>query len=177
MRIQNAPKNDWNGEILTRIRCLSLIEAVGSESGCVLKVCDVPSAPNLISLSFGVPSSQCCISNFKSIRHKLCGSFRATLKGVITDLEGLDYSQSGNPKRDFNLVDGQGSYISCCAMKHNAESISLQNFQEVVIFFGTGRGPKGSYPGKFYLMKEAFMFPIGGPRLLSAPKNDHLEIE
>ena len=73
----------------------------------------------------------------------------------------MEYSQNGNPKRCFDLVDSQGSYLKCCAMKQNSTSRLLQQFQQVVIYFGCGRGPKGSAAGMLYLMKDAVIYPVG----------------
>ena len=163
-------------EVLTRIYELSSIEVVGVETGTSIAMLSSPTAANLISMSFSVPPAQCCVSSFQSIRSKLRGNFRVTLKGVICDLEDLEYSQAGNEKRMFDLVDHQGAFISCCAMKHNVGSRALQNFQEVVLYFASGRGPKGSSPGLVYVMKDAVILPIGSPRLLSSPKSVHLQI-
>ena len=62
-------------------------------------------------------------------------------------------------------------------MKHNAESAALQNYQEVVIYYGTGRGPIGSSKGMFYLLKDAMIIPIGKPGLLNSPKAEELAIQ
>jgi hypothetical protein len=177
VRIQNLPKSSWNGEVLTRIRSLASVEAAGSETGTMLQAVNIPSTPNMISMSFAVPSHLCCISNYHSVRNKLRSPFRASFKGYIMDVEPVEVSQAGNQKCKFDLVDNHGVYITFCAMKHNCESAALKQCQEAVVYFGTGRGPKGSSPGMVYLMKDAMIIPVGKPRLLLAsPKRDHLEI-
>ena len=103
------------------------------------------------------------MTEFRPIRHKLKAPFRLTVKGKIADVQGLETTQSGNEKRLFDIVDNTGAYISCCAMRHNAKSAALQNFQDVVIYHGTGRGAIGSAKGALYLMKDAFIVPIGNP--------------
>ena len=62
-------------------------------------------------------------------------------------------------------------------MKHNALSLALQSFQEVVFYCGTGRGPIGSARGMFYLLKDAMIIPLGSPSLLHSPKVEELTIE
>ena len=62
-------------------------------------------------------------------------------------------------------------------MEHNAESSALQNFQEVVVYYGTGRGPIGHSKGMLYLLKDAMIIPVGQPSLLSAGKSEQLSIE
>ena len=64
-------------------------------------------------------------------------------------------------KRVFNIVDNSGLYFTCCAMLDNAESIALQNNEEVVLYFGTGRGPMGGVKGMLYLLKDALIIPVG----------------
>ena len=89
----------------------------------------------------------------------------------------MEYSQSGNPKRAFDLVDPQGYYINCCAMRHNFASKGLQNLQQAVVYFGSGRGPKGNAAGIIYLNKDALLLPIGHPlAVLPCPKIHHLSI-
>ena len=92
------------------------------------------------------------------------------------DLSDLDYSQAGNPKFSFDLVDGNGLYMNCCAMKHNSSSLALQDFQEVILYCATGLGPIGGVGGMLYLMTDAVIVPMGAPRLASSPKRELLEI-
>ena len=176
MRVHAFPKNNWNGAFLTKMRQLSSLEAVDADPGTVLCVVSAPSAPNMNSATFTVPGPDYCVTNFQSLRNKLRAPFRVTLKGVVVDLLPLDHSQAGNKKRHFNIVDPQGSYISCCAMKHNSESLALQNYREIVIFFGLGRGPISSSPGMLYLMKDTMIVQTRSVMPLATPKNQNLEI-
>ena len=45
-------------------------------------------------------------------------------------------------------------------MKHNARSAALENYQDVVIYYGLGRGPIGNVQGMLYLLDDAFI--VGG---------------
>ena len=93
------------------------------------------------------------------------------------DLCDIDYSQSQNTKRVFDLMDASGSYVKVCAMHHNSTSAALRNHQEVICYFGTGRGPIGSSVGMIYLMKDAMILPVGGGvRLPSFPKREYIEV-
>ena len=74
-------------------------------------------------------------------------------------------------------MDNAGVYLTCCAMKHNAVSSAFRNFQDVVVYYGTGRGPIGNAKGMLYLMKDAFIIPVGQPSLLSAAKTEQLSIQ
>ena len=79
--------------------------------------------------------------------------------------------------RVFDVVDIAGLYITCCAMKHNADSTALRNDNEVVVYFGTGRGPLGNSKGMSYLMKDAFIVGVSGSTTSSMPKAEQLRIE
>ena len=177
MRIQGAAKNSWNGELLTRIRTLNTVEGVRGNTGSTLSRLPRATSENLISMVYAVPPAEYCVTNFRMIRNKLIAPFRLTLKGKIVDVQTLEMSSGGNPKRIFDLVDNSGVYLTCCAMKHNAESSALQNFQEVVLYYGTGRGPIGNLRGMVYLMKDAMIIPIGQPSLLSTGKTQQLTIQ
>ena len=176
VRIQGAANNNWNGESLTRMRALTSIESVNGEEGTTVKALLQATADNLTQMTFAVPSPDCCVSVFRTLRNRLTAPFRMTVRGKIADLQTLEMSQGGNAKRIFDIVDNSGLYFTCCAMKHNAESTALQNVQEVVIYYGTGRGPIGTSKGMFYLMKDAMILSIGAPTLLSAGKTEELAI-
>ena len=170
VRIQGVSKNSWNGESLTRIRTLSSVGAVGKDLGTTIARVPQATTDNLRSMTYAVPPAECCVSIFRSLRNKLSPPFRVTLRGVVVDAQPMDTSQGGNPKRVFDLVDKYGTYVSCCAMKHNAESAALQNLQEVVLYYGTGRGPIGNARGMVYLLKDAMIIPVGQSSLLSTGK-------
>lgn len=176
-RVQNLPKNAWNGELLTRIRFLVSIESCGAHRGTRTEVVAYPTAPGLTAMAFVVPSYQCCVGSFQSFRNKLRAPFRASFKGVIMDVGAMEVSQGGNKKRSFDLVDQQGLFITCCAMKHNAESVALKEVQEVILYFGTGRGPKGSAPGTVHVMKDSLIIAVGKPRPVAPQKKDRVDIQ
>ncbi len=177
VRVQAAPQNNWNGESLTRIRTLTSIESVGGESGTAVRALSVPTKDNLIKLAFAAPPSECCVSIFRTLCNKMTPPFRLSVKGRVVDLQSQEKSQAGNAKRVFDIVDNAGMHFTCCAMKHNVESSALHNFQEVVIYYGLGRGPMGNAKGMLYLMKDAFIIPAGKPSLLSTAKTEQLTIQ
>ena len=77
----------------------------------------------------------------------------------------------------FDLVDGHGMYLTCCAMQHNADSSALRNFQEVVVYYGAGRGPIGSSKGMIYLLRDALMVPVGPASPLNTAKIEELTVQ
>ena len=109
------------------------------------------------------------------MRPQLLANFRATFEGTIADVEDIDFTQQGDPKRIFKLVDGSGSYILCCALGHNAESVALVPNQIVVLYFATGRGPIGSSPGMVYLRKDSIIVPMR-MALFPPATNNQIEI-
>ena len=88
------------------------------------------------------------------------------------DLADLDYTQQGNEVRRFKLVDAAGFFLNCAAMTQNAKNVTLQENREVVLYFGTGRGPIGSSSGMLYLMKDAAIVPIGHKLLAGKPSHE-----
>ena len=100
-----------------------------------------------------------------------------SLEGRIADVQGLEASQAGNEKRHFDIVDNCVSFISCCAMRHSARSTTLQNSQEVIICNGTGRSAIGSSKSALYLMKDAFIVPMGIATSSPVIKNGELTID
>ena len=88
-----------------------------------------------------VPPQEVCVSSFAPLRTQLLAPFRITVRGVVQDLQKLDFSQQGNEVRYFKLVDAAGIYLQCAAMHHNSHSRALEEDSEIILYFGTGRGP------------------------------------
>ena len=174
-RIAELKKDTWNGAILTRIRFLQTIASIGSRAGTVLTLLDAPTSPYMVSGVYPRLSKESCIRDFSSMRSQLLANFRATFEGTIADVEDVDFTQQGDPKRIFKLVDGAGSYIQCCALGNNVESIALVPNQIVVLYFGTGRGPIGSAPGMVYLRKDSIIVPMR-MALFPPAANNQIEI-
>ena len=164
VRILALANNTWNGQSITRHRVLNSIDSVNGEGGTMITMLETPTAENLLQMPFAIPPPECCVTVFRGLRNKLVPPFRLTVKGKVVDLQSREVSQAGNSKRIFDLVDSSGLYFTCCAMKHNAESRALENYQDVVLYFGSGRPQIGSSRGMLYLRQDAFIVSIGTPR-------------
>ena len=97
----------------------------------------------------------------------LCSAQDATARtipcrraGVVQDLQELDFSQQGNEVRYFKLVDAAGFYLQCAAMHHNSHSRALEEDNEIILYFGTGRGPIGTSDGMLFVLGEGCMVPL-----------------
>ena len=176
VRITGLARNAWNGESIARLKTLKYIQHISNDSGTTVRALDMATADNLTNKTFTVPPTDWCVSVFRTLRTKCNTPFRLTVKGKVVDLQPLETTQSGHPKRVFDLVDNAGMYFTCCAMKHNADSTALQNFQEVVVYYGTGRGPIGISKGMLYLLQDACIIPVGSPSLLNTEKLEELTI-
>ena len=176
VRIVRMTKSEWNGEILCRTNVLWTVKAVNSDPGTSIRFIDQADAPGLTTASFVLPPASCCINKFSVLGSQLTAPFRGTFHGVIMDVAPLDYTQQGNPKRQFSLVDSYGTYILCVAHVHNAASKAIVEHQEAVIYFGTGRKSIGRMPGMLYLLKDAIIFPVRAPRVVTQAKRQLLEI-
>ena len=64
-------------------------------------------------------------------------------------------------KRTFILVDDAGMWIRCSAIGHIATARALANDNEVVLYYGTGRGKMGSMEGIVHIMKDSLVVQIG----------------
>ena len=177
VRILGVARNQWHGESITRIRILHAVDNSTREGGTTVKVLEQPTADNLLKMTFAVPPPDCCVTVFRSLRNKLTPPFRLSVKGKIVDLQNRETSQNGNAKRIFDLVDASGLYLTCCAIKHNADSPALVNYQDVVIYFGSGRGAIGSSKAMLYIMKDAIIISLGKPSLMTTPKTEQLCIQ
>ena len=53
----------------------------------------------------------------------------------------------------------------------------MENYQDVVLYFGSGRPQIGSSKAMLYLMQDAFIVSIGTPSLMHAAKTEQLTIQ
>ena len=95
------------------------------------------------------------------MRSKFKAPFRVTLRGAIFDLSEMLLSQHAASKRTLNLGDDAGMSIRCCALGLSARSRALENGNEVVLYYGTGRSGIGSSPGMVYFMKDSLIVQVG----------------
>ena len=86
--------------------------------------------------------------------------FRATFRGMVVNLQSVDFSQQGIAKRAFELVDTAGRWFLCWAHGKNASQRALENFAEIVFYFGTGRPSAGTSPGAVYAFQDAVFVKI-----------------
>ena len=107
------------------------------------------------------PNQACCLADFARMNGVLKAPSRGTFRGIVRDVEVVELSSAGLPKRAFEVMDSRGNYIRFCAMSHNAESTSIKDDEDVVFCFGAGRGPIGTALGMVYLMKDAVIVSLG----------------
>jgi hypothetical protein len=157
------------------MRILNSISSVKTRVGTKAAVHKQASSPYLVGSVYQVPADDVCVSVFSTIKSKLVAPFRGTFRGVIMELQSLDYTQTGNEMRLFKLVDASGHFIQFAAMSQNALSAALVELNEVIVYFATGRGPIGSCGGRIYAYKDAAIVPIG-PKFLPANPNQEIII-
>ena len=116
------------------------------------------------------------VSSFAPLKTQLLAPFRVTVRGVVQDLQELDFSQQGNEVKYFKLVDAAGFYLQCAAMHHNSHSRALEEDNEIILYFGIGRGPVGRCDGILFVGKEGCIVPLG-KRLLAPAGRFAIEIK
>ena len=74
------------------------------------------------------------------------------------------------------LVDGAGMWMRCCALGRCANSLGLNNGNEVILYYGIGRGARGSAPGMVYFMQDSLIVQTG-PTMRGATKRADIAID
>ena len=143
------------------MRNLQSVAAIKTLKGTRVSPTRTASSPFMQNNALVVPSQDVCVSSFAPLKTRLIAPFRVTVRGVVQDLQELDFSQQGNEVRYFKLVDASGYYLQCAAMHHNAHSRALEEDNEVILYFGTGRGPIGTSDGMLFALKEGCIVPLG----------------
>ena len=161
IRIVEVMKSEWNGTILTKTKVINSIAGLANREATIVSLPSVASSPFLTTASFAVPSPSCCISQFLLARSKLQVPFKATFAGMVTNVQNLEASTTGQPKRCFDLVDEVGSWIKCCAIGRNATSLAITEAMYVVVYFAHGRPSLGSSESMVLILKDGVVAPVG----------------
>ena len=161
MRVAPLPANsDWNGTSLTTIRVLHSTPPVGSRDGTTVTTAAKATSPYLGTEFDPPPEPPVCITQFVSVRNKLKSPFRISIRGVVTELSDMQFTQTESEKRTFILVDDAGMWIRCCAIGLQATSRALENSNEIIGYFGTGRKQVGSAPGSILFMRDSMIVQV-----------------
>ena len=175
LRVADVVKSDWNGSVLTKMRILHSVSTLTGREGSKLSFPRSATSPFLVSGTYEPPLSGVCIYHFLSLRSQMIAPFRATLSGMVANVQAAELSQSGNPKKYFDLVDETGSWLQCCALGRNAGTHALEDDNEVVIYFGNARPSLGSADAMMLAMKDAVIVKIGR-RNPPTPKRTYIDI-
>ena len=150
-------KNNWHGQVLTTMKMLHSIPSRMKNGGetkvTLLQHC---TSPYNTREHFAVPRSSCALSRFTpSTRFKV--PFKASLVGIVADLQDAETTSTGKAKRVFDLVDEAGHWLTCCAMERNAYAGALRNGVQVVIYHATARPALGSTDAMRYMYKDSVL--------------------
>ena len=115
----------------------------------------------LTTALYTIPSFVLCITDFAKMAGRLKAPFRGTFRGVVRQVQSLELTHTGSPKRVFKVQDPQGYFIQVCALDQNAESNMIKEAQDVVLYWAIGRGPIGTSAGMVYLMRDSIILSVG----------------
>jgi len=176
LRVAQIKKSDWHGAILTRMQLCHSVSASAISVATNISFPSIPSSPFLISEGYERPSNEVCVYEYLPIRSKLQAPFKATIAGMVSDVQELESSQSGQPKRFFSLVDDMGSWLQCFAVGRNALSQVLKEGKVVVVYYASGKCSFGSSEAMVLVGKDCVITPLG-EKQVKVPKKLKIELE
>ena len=80
---------------------------------------------------------------------------------MVSNVQGVESSTTGQPKLRFDLVDQVGSWIKCCALGRNATNLAIAEAKFVIVHFAHGRPSLGSSEAMLLIMKDGVVAPLG----------------
>ena len=132
-----------SGPALTIIPVLHSVPATANREGTTISIPLHPSSPYVTEMPYVPPSTDVCIMKFHKVRSQMVPPFRASFRGMATNIRSLDATQQGIPVREFDLVDESGPWIKCCAWGRNSRVKNFVDGSEVVLYFATAKSGAG----------------------------------
>ena len=135
--------NAGSGPSLTPIPVLHSIAATSNREGTIVSMPQKSSSPYVTEKTYAPPTTPVCITKFYPVRSQMSPPFRASFRGMATNIRNLDSTQQGSPVREFDLVDESGMWIKCCAWGRNARVKNLVDGSDVILYFATAKSGAG----------------------------------
>ena len=172
-------ENLWNGEMLTPMHTVSSVrnqflfasQEKVSDGTQVTMVSDVTSEYARVP-PFRAPGAPLTLSRFAKPFRERKGTlnFRASLVGIVCDVQPVECSQNGAPKQAFKFVDTEGFWISCWAHGYHAGGPALKQGMHVYLYGGSGRGAIGSDEPAVRVLKDGFLYPLKQKVVFQGPR-------
>ena len=160
-RISDIPTSDYNGPVLTTMKCMNSLIETGVQAGTVLSLSVNPRSPYLQKYVYHVPTHPACIHHFLSVKRELTAPFRATLRGSLQDVQLGGVTQQGEPICTFALVDEMGSWVQCCGIGRNGRGAAFQDGNEVVLYYASARKGTATLEALLWLFKDSMIVVVG----------------
>jgi hypothetical protein len=161
VRVVTLGASAYNGKILTPMKAIHSVKAVGVQSGTILTFPGKAASPYTTTTIYKAPTAPKILVVFQAEKGLQTAPFRVTMKGMVDNVEPADATTKGEAKVAFDLIDSEGSAVRFVALGRNAANPNLVSGKEVIAYHGSGRGPCGSQPGCVYLFKDAMIVPAG----------------
>ena len=143
MRKAYLSTNAVSGPALTTIPVLHSVPATANREGTTISIPLHPSSPYVMEMPYVPPTTDVCITKFHKVRSQMVPPFRASFRGMATNIRNLDATQQGMPVREFDLVDESCMWIKCCAWGRNSRVKNFVDGSEVVLYFATAKSGAG----------------------------------
>ena len=161
VRVVTLGASLYNGKILTPMKAIHSVKAIGVQSGTILTFPGKAASPYTTTTIYKAPTAPKILVVFQAEKGLQTAPFRVTMKGMVDNVEPADATTKGEAKVAFDLIDSEGSAVRFVALGRNAANPNLVSGKEVIAYHGSGRGPCGSQPGCVYLFKDAMIVPAG----------------
>ena len=165
-----------SGPSLTPIPVLHSVPATSNREGTTISILQHPSSPYLTEMAYVPPTTDVCITKFYPVRSQLFPPFRASFRGMATNIRALDTTQQGSPVREFDLVDESGLWIKCCAWGRNARVKHFPEGSEVILYFASAKAGAGGVGVCLWLFRDSFLVVVG-PQTPNRVKRVELKLE
>ena len=87
--------------------------------------------------------------------------FRGNFVGTVQNCTELDATSTGQPKRDFDLVDDTGGTFACSVTGSHAKYTKIGDNDKLVLYHAVGRRVGQTDAFVVYIIRDGFIVNIG----------------
>ena len=161
IRITQMARNEWNGNFVSPMKLLGSVASGEVGEGTSIRTLPAPQSPyNQNVTQYVTPTPPAAVHDFHQLQDYNL-PLRGTFVGTVQNCTDLDATSTGQPKKDFDLVDDTGGAFACSVIGPHAKFTKINDNDKVVLYHAVGRRVGQTDAFVVYIFRDGFVVNIG----------------